>query len=110
GPMTSPAFELCVEDENWRNLDIEPIVAGALDAALAELGAAKSGVLSILLTGDSELAALNERHRGQTGPTKVLAFPAHEAATGELGDLALSWQTLAREASERGVAPADHVR
>jgi probable rRNA maturation factor len=46
-------------------------VAAALDAA----GAPRPGAVGLILTGDDELAELNERHLGHAGPTDVLSFP-----------------------------------
>ena len=46
-------------------------VARTLDAA----GAPGPASLAVILTGDTELASLNETHMGHEGPTDVLSFP-----------------------------------
>jgi len=51
--------------------------------------------LSILITGDDEIKALNERYRGKKEPTNVLAFPMWKGPgpdpdTGLLGDVVIS--------------------
>ena len=46
-------------------------IASALDAA----GAPKPASVGLILSGDRELATLNEAHLGQRGPTDVLSFP-----------------------------------
>src|SRR5439155_981622 len=46
-------------------------IASALDAA----GAQKPASVGLILSGDRELATLNEAHLGQRGPTDVLSFP-----------------------------------
>lgn len=46
-------------------------MAAALDAALAPPPASAG----LVLTDDRQLAALNEEHMGQQGPTDVLSFP-----------------------------------
>ncbi len=61
--------------------------------------------LELHLTGDREIAELNQRFLGLTGPTNVLSFPAEEE--GFLGSIVLSMQAVNREAhlygqSERG--------
>ena len=47
----------------------------ALDAALAAAGAPPEGTLTLTLSDDAELAALNAEHMGKDGPTDVLSFP-----------------------------------
>ncbi len=56
-------------------------------------------VLSILLTGDREMAALHERWTGEEGPTDVLSFPMEEQ--GILGDIVISAETAARRGRGR---------
>jgi probable rRNA maturation factor len=55
-------------------VDIAPLaraIAGALDAA----GAPSPASIGLVLSDDTELAALNESQLGETGPTDVLSFP-----------------------------------
>ena len=70
--------------------------------------------MSVLLTGDAEVRTLNARWRGQDKPTNVLSFPAAPAGrpseSATLGDIALAFETLAREAEAAGVPLADHYR
>jgi probable rRNA maturation factor len=47
------------------------VAAAALDAA----GAPRPAGLGLILSGDAELAELNEAHMGKRGPTDVLSFP-----------------------------------
>ena len=61
------------------------------------------------------MRALNLRWRGLDKPTNVLSFPAPRPAgrggiQTTLGDIALAYETLAREAEELGVPLADHYR
>ena len=76
--------------------------------------------VSIKLTDDDEVQALNLSYRGKDKPTNVLSFPmvmpdliAAIANAGEeeilLGDIVLARQTCAREANERGISIADHA-
>jgi len=64
--------------------------------------------LSILLLDDPEMAQLNEQYRNKQGPTNVLAFAMQEGG-GEhlpaelLGDVIISLDTAAREATTDGV-------
>jgi probable rRNA maturation factor len=80
-----------------------------LGKVLAELGLGGRG-LSVLFTDDEGMRALNRAFRGKDKPTNVLAFPDTDLARGlegHLGDVALSVQTLWREA---GDAPPDRGR
>jgi probable rRNA maturation factor len=60
------------------------------------------------------LRALNLRWRGLDKPTNVLSFPApppgRRGDPTTLGDIALAYETLAREAEDLGVPLADHYR
>jgi probable rRNA maturation factor len=73
-----------------------------LAEAMAALGLA--GDVSVLLTGDEQLRAMNLQFRGVDKPTDVLSFPAlPEAANGgQGGDLAISLETAAIQAADHG--------
>lgn len=71
------------------------------------------GDVSVLLTDDAEIHALNQQWRGVDKPTDVLSFPLHDDldALGDadegaisLGDVVISLDTARREAVERGVS------
>jgi len=66
--------------------------------------------LTVLLTDDAEVRELNRTHRGQDKPTNVLSFPAAAWAAPYLGDVALAYETCAREAGEQGKPLADHLK
>jgi probable rRNA maturation factor len=59
------------------------------------------GEVSLVLTGDRAIRALNARYRGKDQPTDVLSFPGG-GAKGELGDIVISVQTAARNARRLG--------
>jgi probable rRNA maturation factor len=67
-----------------------------------------------LLTDDSEIQALNRQWRGKDKPTDVLSWPGFSApqppVMGEsLGDVAISLDTAARQATARGWDLEDEV-
>ncbi len=69
--------------------------------------------LSVLLTNDEKIRALNHEHRGKNRPTDVLAFPQGEAvggATPMLGDVVISLDTAERQARGRGRDLLEEVR
>ena len=51
------------------------VLARAAAAALDAAGAPHPASVGVVLTDDAELASLNQRHMGKTGPTDVLSFP-----------------------------------
>jgi probable rRNA maturation factor len=67
--------------------------------------------VSILLTDDREMRALNRTWRGKDAPTNVLSFPASDdpSRPGLLGDVALAYETSQKEADAMGLALADHA-
>ena len=85
----------------WRSL-----LAVAARATLAHQSA-PVGELTVLVTGDDMLAALNQSHRGIMGPTDVLAFPAGEMPpipdlAHYFGDIAISLCRAESQAANRG--------
>jgi probable rRNA maturation factor len=68
------------------------------------------GDVTILLTDDEIVRDLNDRFRNQNKATNVLSFPAHETATGHLGDIALAYGVCAREADEQAKPLAHHLQ
>ena len=53
----------------------EAALARAIAAALSEVRAPSPASIGLVLSNDSELAALNATHMGKSGPTDVLSFP-----------------------------------
>jgi probable rRNA maturation factor len=91
-------------------------VAGIPEHALAK----RQGplLIDILLTDDAEMRELNRDWRGQDKPTNVLSFAAldddesplpPEPVPVPLGDIAVAFETVEREAKEQKKAFADHL-
>ncbi|MDR1870312.1 MAG: rRNA maturation RNase YbeY [Deltaproteobacteria bacterium] len=83
-------------------LPIRPLaLKRRLNKVLRALGQDKAS-LTVLLTHDQEIQDLNRKFRGKDAPTNVLAFPGGEPFPGSkgtyLGDVAISLETVAREA------------
>lgn len=91
--------------------DLEPFPAQTLAELLAAEGVAGDGTVNCILTGDGELAGLNERFRQKPGPTDVLAFPYHPLPGTDdiLGDIYVSIDRAAAQADERGEPVAREV-
>ena len=91
-------------------------------AAAAEayrVGECHACVVAVLLCDDAAIAALNARWRGVDRPTNVLSFPAspqtgaglHAAPVepAPLGDIAIAYETVAREAEAEDKPLAEHL-
>lgn len=95
--------------------DWEALCARALAAAAGRAGLAlKPGALvSILLTDDAAVRAMNREWRAKDAPTNVLSFqsvsPDRLAQAPALGDIVLACETLRREAGEEGVSFEAHA-
>ena len=78
------------------------VSAAAVPEVAARLPAEAS--LTVRVTGDRELRRLNREFLGEDAVTDVLSFPAGEGAAepGYLGDLAVSWPAVLRQAAEFG--------
>ena len=105
-------LEIEVEDDAWTAAlpDAETLCEIAAKAALAHAG--KNGAISILLTSDAEMQAMNGQFRGQDKPTNVLSFPAADfpgPGPKALGDIALAHGVCAREANEQGKSLENHL-
>ena len=86
-------IEVEVEDQAWLAAlpTAEAVVVQAATAALHAVSAGTDGVeISVLLTDDESVRALNSQFRHKDSPTNVLSFPAPETARPHLGDVALA--------------------
>lgn len=112
-----------IEDDRWG--DIASLAGQASDAALMRLGLEPSVFeISVLACDDARIASLNADFRNKATPTNVLSWPSDERGAvvdGEmpllpqvgpdnaLGDIAIAYDTCAREAAEAGKPLRDHT-
>ncbi len=68
------------------------------------------GAVTILITGNRELKALNGRFKKKSRATDVLSFPAPGFAPDFAGDIAISSEIAARNARSLGHSAADELR
>ncbi len=115
---SDPAVDILIEWEGWRDLpEAEDIARRAIAVAASGAGiGGRNTEVSVLLCDDDAIAVLNGRWRGQEKPTNVLSFPAPplygDAALQEkapLGDIAIAYETLVREARESGKTAPAHL-
>src|ERR1700760_1817566 len=112
-----PITEVIVAADCWQDQpDAEAVIQRAIDAA-AQISEADVGnaEIAVVLPDDPGIRPLNNTGRGIAKPTNVLSFPALQPTgpVGEddpprmLGDIAIAYQTMRREADE-AAKPFDH--
>ena len=105
---------------DWASLARSAATAAIAESAFTQLGqGARTVELSVRLTNDDEIHALNAEWRGKDKPTNVLSFPLAEERELEadagpgpelmLGDIVLARGVCATEAAAKGVALEDHA-
>jgi probable rRNA maturation factor len=102
---------------DWTKLGLSPSGLGRFLRA-AQRRAGLEGEVQVLLADDTTLKRLNRTFRAKNKATDVLSFPAGPTTVffGEpgapvlAGDLAISLETAARQASEHGHSLRDEVR
>jgi probable rRNA maturation factor len=104
-------IDIEIEDAAWTYAepDAEALAVRAAEAVLLGEGAVGEGV-TLLLTDDASVQALNSRFRQKDAPTNVLSFPAPPNPEKHLGDVALAFGTCAREAEAQGKPLAHHLQ
>jgi len=112
-----PMTEVLVVADGWQNEpDAEAVIQRAIAAAAEAVDADVSETeLAVMLTDDSGIRTLNCNWLGIDKPTNVLSFPALQIegahkpgdAPRMLGDIAIAYETMRREADEEG-KPFDH--
>lgn len=121
---SSHTIEVTVEAEAWHTAVTDPeglcrrVVAATLEEeaeAAAGLCGGRAAEVSVLLTGDATIRALNRDYRGKDAPTNVLSFPTEgdlpPGAEGPalLGDVAVAFETTRREAEAEGKPLHHHL-
>ncbi|WP_212524788.1 rRNA maturation RNase YbeY [Actibacterium sp. MT2.3-13A] len=119
--------ETIIEDDRWTGAALSEAAQSACAATLSHLGLEGDYEISLLGCDDARIAVLNADFRDKPTPTNVLSWPSEERGaegdgdmpeppgaglTGmpeELGDIAVAYETCAREAEELGKPLADHV-
>ena len=111
----SLAIETAVDYAGWGALpELDKLVADGLQATIEESGdkLPENAEVSLLFCDDARIRKLNLQFRGQDKPTNVLSFPGPEPLeTGRfLGDIAVAFETVAREAKEQHKTLEQHCR
>jgi probable rRNA maturation factor len=125
--MTAPTVtvDLLIEEPRWQEVKIAELAETAAKATLAHLGLEPGAFeVSVLACDDARIAALNGEFRDKPRPTNVLSWPAADLAPdepggqpaqpeplfdGELGDIAIAYETCVTEAQEQKKPLGDHL-
>ncbi|MCV6584513.1 MAG: rRNA maturation RNase YbeY [Marinibacterium sp.] len=120
-------LDITLEDDRWSDLALPDLAERAIAAALGHLGLDPASCeISLLGCDDARIAGLNAEFRDKPSPTNVLSWPAEDLSpdtpggpplppepdfTGEiaLGDIAIAYDTCAREADVARKTLHDHA-
>ena len=105
-------LEISVDDRDWTAVpNLRKLARRAISAAIHD----NKVSLSLLFTSDAKILAINRQWRGKAAATNVLSFPVSAdtpVPAGEprpLGDIALAFGVISREAEEQKKPIAHHV-
>ncbi|MEL7131293.1 MAG: rRNA maturation RNase YbeY [Pseudomonadota bacterium] len=118
-------IDILIEDDRWQQAEVDSLTSIAITATLNHLGI-PNAALSILACDDARIATLNADFRDKPTPTNVLSWPQEDLISNEaggqpnppqadpdgtlsLGDLAIAYDTCAREAAQQGKPMSAHV-
>lgn len=121
--------DVVIDDVRWQAAGLGLLAERAARAALAELGHDPAAYeISVLGCDDDRIAMLNAEFREKPAATNVLSWPARDIAPAtegahppapvpdpfagdvqELGDIAIAYDTCAREADAAGKPLVDHA-
>ncbi len=117
-----------IEDHRWQEAGLEALAETAARATLTHLGLDPADwEIAVLACDDARIATLNASFREKPTPTNVLSWPetdltpeiagacpekpqqGGDEGPQHLGDIAIAFETCAREATEQDKPMADHV-
>jgi len=125
--MTAEIVDTIIQDPRWESVDLGALGEDAAIAVLRHIGIPEDGVeIAVLGCDDAKIAALNSDFREKPTATNVLSWPSDERGANtpgerpalprldrfgalELGDIAISYDTCAREAATEGKEMRDHT-
>lgn len=124
---TVPGLDVMVQAPDWASVDLEGLAQRAVGQTLGHLRVpAALAELALVGCDDAAIADMNAEFRQKPTPTNVLSWPAQPLApvrpgiapppplagpdgAYDLGDIAISYDTCAREARESGKDLPAHV-
>lgn len=125
GVPAGTTTDCVIEDPRWAAEGLEILAERAARAALAGSGLDPAAFgIALLACDDARMATLNAEFRGEAAPTNVLSWPSRERAAAapgarpdppdphldaDLGDIAIAYETCAREAEATGLPLSGHA-
>jgi probable rRNA maturation factor len=102
-------IDILIRSDHWQHTRAaSAIVRHAVMRAATTLSTSPAE-LAVVLTDNSTIRRLNRDWRGIDTATNVLSFPAKNSCGGHLGDIALAYETIAREARRERKPFAHHL-
>ena len=108
--VSAPVVDIEIASPLWaQQAEAEAMVRAAIATAAQRVPA--DGEVSVLLADDATVRVLNRDWRGIDRPTNVLSFPQPDDKVpfALLGDIAIAYETLAREADAEGKPFLHHL-
>ncbi|WP_299504345.1 rRNA maturation RNase YbeY [uncultured Roseobacter sp.] len=120
-------LDILIEASGWREIAVDALAKQAILQTLTQVSLPVEQVeISLLACDDARIATLNEAFRGKPVATNVLSWPAVDLSAEieghapappkpdfdgsfELGDIAIAYETCAREAVELQKSLEDHA-
>ena len=113
-------IEIRLDDPRWGDVLTEDAVDRIALGVFERVGLGPEAEAALLGCDDAAIAQLNAEFRAKPQPTNVLSWPAEDvippslpqsdpSGVIELGDIAMAYDTCAREAAEQGKTLADHT-
>lgn len=121
-PEMADLVDLLIEDDRWATLDMEALAEKAAVATLQIANINDHYEICIMGCDDARIAELNSEFREKPTATNVLSWPSFELSAEvdggvpipppeaeSLGDIAIAFETCAREAAEKSITMQAHV-
>ncbi|MFK7743816.1 MAG: rRNA maturation RNase YbeY [Roseobacter sp.] len=120
-------IDILIEDARWHEVALETLAQNAIVATCSHMGVSQDATeVSVLACDDVRIAVLNADFREKHQATNVLSWPSENLAaavpgaepsvpmpdmTGvlSLGDIAIAFETCAREAQELDKPLSEHI-
>ncbi len=108
--MSLIKFDVITQDAAWEGLglDAAALALRVAHSLPAEVIPPNKQEVSLVLTDDASIRALNRNYRSKDKPTNILSFPTIEAP-GLLGDIILARETIIAEAQRADKRLPDHL-
>ncbi|MEM6387459.1 MAG: rRNA maturation RNase YbeY [Pseudomonadota bacterium] len=117
------SVDVILEDERWAELHLSDLATRAVAEVLTHFDMAQPDFeVTVLGCDDARISALNASFRETARATNVLSWPSAERGAaiagetpeiprepGELGDIAMAYETCQREAADQGKPIEQHI-